>query len=187
MFKRNSGPILVPVDFSADSLAALEAALSLASCYGADVIVLHVVHDPSNRPGFYRSATAGASVLQSMEEAAEEMMENFLAENAIREKAQTLGITVIPRLVQGLPVTQILRVAERERASIIVMGSRGLTGLSRWLLGSKSERVVQLSPIPVMVVKAPKEAPESDSEAAGGDPGDAASGPGSQGQTDKED
>ncbi len=174
MFKQNSGPILVPVDFSADSLAALEAALSLASCYGADVIVLHVIHDPSHRPGFYRMAQAGASVLQSMEEAAEEMMENFLAENAIREKAQALGVTVIPRLVQGLPVTQILRMAEREGASVIVMGSRGLTGLSRWLLGSKSERVVQLSPIPVMVVKAPKD----NSEENRADPGEADPGPG---------
>lgn len=156
MVQKREGPILVPVDFSEDSRAAIKAAIPLAGCLHANLIVLHVVHDPSNRPGFYKSLPAGNTVLRTMEEAAVEMMEMFLAENSVREEVEALGLTLTTQLIPGLPVTQILNAARQEEAAMIVMGSRGLTGVNRLLLGSKAERVVQLSPIPVMVVKAPK-------------------------------
>ena len=57
-------------------------------------------------------------------------------------------------LVRGLPTTRILEVAEKRKALMIVMGSRGRTGLKHLLLGSVAEHVVQLSPIPVTVAKA---------------------------------
>ena len=53
----------------------------------------------------------------------------------------------------GTPVTRILEVAKKKQASMIIIGSHGRTGLSHLLVGSKAERVVQLSPIPVTVVK----------------------------------
>ena len=59
------------------------------------------------------------------------------------------------RLVIGLPITRILEVASEIDAQMIVMGSRGRNGLARRLLGSKAERVVRLSPIPVTIVKDP--------------------------------
>jgi nucleotide-binding universal stress UspA family protein len=156
MVEIENGLLLVPVDFSADSQAALQMALTLAGRLNARVLLLHVVHDPSNRPGFYKSVTAGSTVMITMEEAAREMMDTFLAENGVDAYAAAHNISVNVMLVQGLPVTQILKVAKREGATMIVMGSRGLTGFSRFLLGSKAERVVQLSPIPVLVVKEPK-------------------------------
>ena len=58
------------------------------------------------------------------------------------------------KLVVGLPVTRILEVAEKSDAQLMVVGSQGLTGLPRLLLGSKAERLAQLSPIPVTIVKA---------------------------------
>ena len=57
-------------------------------------------------------------------------------------------------LVKGIPATRILEIAQSRGARMIVMGSRGRTGLPHLLLGSKAERVVQLSPIPVTIVKA---------------------------------
>ena len=56
----------------------------------------------------------------------------------------------------GLPVTRILEVATKTEAQMIVMGSQGRTGLSHLLLGSKAEKVAQLAPIPVTIVKTPK-------------------------------
>ena len=56
--------------------------------------------------------------------------------------------------MRGIPGSRILEAAESADASLIVMGSRGRTGLPHLLLGSKAERVVQLSPIPVTIVKA---------------------------------
>jgi nucleotide-binding universal stress UspA family protein len=50
-------------------------------------------------------------------------------------------------------VTRILEIAKKKKAYMIIIGSHGRTGLSHMLVGSKAERVVQLSPIPVTVVK----------------------------------
>ena len=53
----------------------------------------------------------------------------------------------------GTFVTRILEVARKKNAYMIIIGSHGRTGLSHLLVGSKAERVVQLSTIPVTVVK----------------------------------
>jgi nucleotide-binding universal stress UspA family protein len=58
--------------------------------------------------------------------------------------------------VVGTPVTRIVEIAEKKQAYMIIVGSHGRTGLSHFLVGSKAERVVQLSPIPVTVVKSSK-------------------------------
>ena len=60
------------------------------------------------------------------------------------------------QMVKGIPATRILEQAKSLNASLIVMGSRGHTGLPHLLLGSKAERVVQLAKIPVTIVKANK-------------------------------
>ncbi len=62
-----------------------------------------------------------------------------------------------PMLVVGLPVSRILEVAAKINARIIIMGSQGRTGLPRLLLGAKTEQVVRLAPISVLVVKTRKE------------------------------
>ena len=88
-----------------------------------------------------------------MEEPAEEMMEAFLLK--LRQAYPDLVPIKKAKelLVVGTPVTRILEIAERKQASMIIIGSHGRTGLSHLLVGSKAERVVQLSPIPVTVVK----------------------------------
>jgi nucleotide-binding universal stress UspA family protein len=55
----------------------------------------------------------------------------------------------------GLPVDQILNVANRERVDLIVIGSHGRTGLSRLLMGSVAEGVMRKAHCPVLVVKQP--------------------------------
>jgi nucleotide-binding universal stress UspA family protein len=56
-------------------------------------------------------------------------------------------------LVVGTPVSRIIEIAGKKRVSMIVVGSHGRTGLSNILIGSKAERLVRLSPIPVIVIK----------------------------------
>lgn len=145
--------ILVPIDFSSHSEAALVWAAEAARCFKAGVKVLHVVHDPESAPGYY-AQTKRKKHLNRLEEAAEEMMEEFL--ETVRKKhpdsEELENLEEI--LVIGLPVSRILEVAAKTNAMMIVMGSLGRTGLGHLLLGSKAERVVQLSPIPVTVVKA---------------------------------
>lgn len=148
----NDQPILVPVDFSAHSEAALRWAAVAAERYDATLIVLHVVHDPESAPGYYNVAPDDGN-LRQREEAAQEYLETFLERMRIHPEIRRVG-EMRTRLVTGLPATRILEVAKEERARMIVMGSKGRTGLGHMLLGSKAERVVQLSPIPVTIVKA---------------------------------
>jgi len=57
------------------------------------------------------------------------------------------------RVVVGLPVTRLIEVAVAEKASMLVVGNQGRSALARLVLGSKASRLVQLTPMPVTVVK----------------------------------
>jgi len=59
----------------------------------------------------------------------------------------------VPMLVVGTPAMRIVEVAKKEKVYMIIVGSHGRTGLSKIMIGSKAERVVRLSTIPVIVVK----------------------------------
>ena len=153
-FDRNT--LLVAVDFSSFSEAALFFASELAEKLKAQLVVLHVIHDPAEAPGFYAQKGKKKKFLQSMEEAAEEMMEEFLNKMHQAHPDQVPITEATPLLVVGTPVTRIVEIAEKKKASMIIIGSHGRTGLSHLLVGSKAQRVVQLSPIPVTVVKTSK-------------------------------
>ena len=149
-----TGPILAAVDFSPYSESALLWAAHTAHRFGARLLVLHVVHDPEAAPGTYLRPEE--RVTRRMEEVAEDLLAGFLAK--VRERHPEIGQPQ-SMLAVGLPATRILEVAEHEGAQLIVVGSQGRTGLAHILLGSKAERVVQLSPIPVTVVKTAAEDP----------------------------
>ena len=147
-----SGPVLVAVDFSKDSETALVWASRYANLTGVALIVLHVVHDPGEAPGYYRRSEGDA--LRPMEDVAREMMDEFI-ERARKDHPGVAAVaTMDTKLVRGIPASRILEAAKSANVGLIVMGSRGRTGLPHLLLGSKAERVVQLSTIPVTIVKA---------------------------------
>jgi len=148
--------LLVAVDFTAYSKEALLFASNLAAKLEARLLVLHVVHDPAEAPGFYVKKGEKKKFLQSMEEAAEEMMDEFLTKMRQTYPHQRPIQEASPLLVVGTPVRRIVEIAEKEKARMIIVGSHGRTGLSHLLVGSKAERVVQLSPVPVTVVKTSK-------------------------------
>jgi nucleotide-binding universal stress UspA family protein len=157
--KGKNRPILVPVDFSPHSETALVCAAELAEKLDSDLVILHVVHDLNEAPGYY-SVKGSGKQLRRMEDVATEMLDDFFhrmqkehPELAALEHATTM-------LVVGLPVNRIMESAKKVHARMIVMGSQGRTGLARAMLGSKAEQVVRLAPIPVMIVKDEKK-PES--------------------------
>jgi len=150
--ERPAQRILAAVDFSEDSKAALVWACKFAECKESEIIVLHVVHDPVSSPGFYRRSREDA--MQPMQTVAEEMMEDFLAAIETEHPELRELARVDSRLIGGLPPTRIVETAELLHVDLIVVGSRGITGLPHKLLGSTAERVVELSPGPIVVVKA---------------------------------
>lgn len=145
-------PVLVPVDFSPHSEAAFLCAIDLAKCLGQPLLVLHVVHDPGSMPGYYSKALKKKQ-LHRIEDAAAEMLKEFLHEVGKRHHELKKLAGVESMLVKGLPSHRILEVAEQSSASMIVLGSRGLTGMQHLLIGSVAERIVHLAKVPVTVVK----------------------------------
>ncbi len=150
--KSKKRPILVPVDFSLHSEAALLKACEFAECFDRPVVVLHVVHDPGDMPSYY-SRIAKKKQLVRVEDIADEMFVEFIAtikkkypDNKILKKANTL-------LVKGIPVTRILQVVEKVDAAMVVMGSLGRTGLKHVFLGSKAEQIVRQCPVTTTIVK----------------------------------
>lgn len=144
-------PILVATDFSPDSDAALLWAARYAEHFEAPLIVLHVVHDPADASGFYVSGDAEA--LEPMSEVAEKMIAAFMSR--MRDANPDLAPLHSARseLVAGLPPGRIVEVAEGEDACMIVIGSRGRTGLTDILMGSVAKSVAQRAPMPVVIVK----------------------------------
>lgn len=148
-------PILVPVDFSSHSEAALLCALDLAICLRRPLLVLHVVHDPGHMPGYYGRALKKKQ-LGRIEDGAADMLAEFLLGVRGRHPELAEAPDMESLLVKGLPNTRILEIASQREASMIVMGSKGLTGLKHLMLGSVAERVVHRARIPVTVVKSPR-------------------------------
>lgn len=152
----SGSPILVAVDFSEDSVHALIWAARQAELEGAPLIILHVVHDPAASPGFYRKPDE--VWLRPLADVAKEMMDDFLA--SVRTENPDLPplLSADVRFVSGLPGGRICEVASDAGARLVVVGSRGRTGLESILLGSVAQRVAQICAPPVVIVKSPEHA-----------------------------
>jgi nucleotide-binding universal stress UspA family protein len=149
--KIQQGPILAAADFSANSETAVIWAIDLAIALSAPIVLIHIVHDRAEGPGYYRHDKKDA--MRPMEDIAGKMMLDFverLGEKGLQYKSFK---NIETRIVTGLPVTRILETAANIDARMIVMGSQGLTGLAHLLIGSKAEQVVRLAKIPVTIVK----------------------------------
>ena len=147
--------ILAAVDFSPVADEVMACAAELAVGLNKRLIILHVVHDPGDAPGYYHVKGRG-KVLMRIEEVAREMFGKFVARARKRFPHNRRVLRSKSLLLTGLPATRILETVGRLQPWMVVMGSEGRTGMSRLMLGSKAERVVRLCPVPVVVVKRPR-------------------------------
>ena len=140
--------ILVPTDFSADAEAAFRYALDLAKPFGATVELLHVVEDPLAAgmwsAEFYTAEIAGLNV--NLVKDAEARLRGIAGD----AKAP---LRVMSEVRIGPAFATILDTAREDRADLIVMGTKGRTGLAHLLMGSVAERVIRLAPCPVLTVR----------------------------------
>lgn len=141
--------ILVPVDFSDHSARALEAAMALARTFGAELHLLHCYQINVGAISPY-----GIVLPESFERDVREAALTRLAE--WRDKVSAEGIPVEEHITPQFPSEAIVQKAEELPADLIVMGTRGLTGLKHVLLGSVAERTLRLAPCPVLTVKEPE-------------------------------
>ena len=140
--------ILFPTDFSDHSKTAEKSACDLADQFGAELHVLHVLHDPL----LTMPMTAAALLVppQSLEN------EITFAEDEIQKippMAMASGKRVVRVVRTGTTFDTIVRYAHENAIDLIVIGTHGRTGLSHVLLGSIAERVVQHAPCSVLTVR----------------------------------
>jgi nucleotide-binding universal stress UspA family protein len=143
--------ILVCCDGSAKSLQAAETAAEIARKFGSEVVLLSV-YDPSRVP----SATMGipGGPLETVEDVGLYAAETHSAvEHDTGGVFQMAGVPYRTRRELGHPVDRIISSAEDEHADLIVMGSRGIGGFERLLLGSVSEGVLRHAHCPVLSVR----------------------------------
>jgi nucleotide-binding universal stress UspA family protein len=141
--------ILVPTDFSTCAEEAWKTARRLADLISAELVLVHVF---AESPLWSESAFNMAHVREVFAEA-RAWAADKLEEWARDARAQGLKVDVALR--DGVPHREILKLAADEKARMIVMGTHGLGGIGRALLGSVSDRIVRLAPCPVLTVREP--------------------------------
>jgi universal stress protein A len=158
-FKR----ILVPTDFSEPAERALAVALMLASQFDSKLTILHANWLPALAYAGYAEGVYWPT--DDMEKAARKALDDTLARARERYPAAE-GL-----LETAEPSRAILDTARDLGADLIVMGTHGRHGVSRVLLGSVTEKVVRLSPIPVMTIRGKGEPEHNEESTAMRDPG----------------
>lgn len=136
--------ILVPLDFSGQSRQAFRCAVPLAEKFGASILLVHVIPPPVYAATDLALAPPNAAAQRA----------------AARRRLTTTATAGIPPGVkvravirEGHPAREILAVARRHKVGLVVISTKGRTGIRRLLLGSTAEYVVRHALCPVLAVR----------------------------------
>jgi nucleotide-binding universal stress UspA family protein len=141
--------IVAPTDFSECAEEAWSLAQPVAQMLGSEVMLVHVFVEPP----VYGDAEAGTAAWQVLIEA-----ERWVADELERraDQARKRGIAVRTEICTGSPAAEIVELASREHADVVIMGTHGRDGLTRVLLGSVADRVIRTASCPVLTVRKPE-------------------------------
>jgi nucleotide-binding universal stress UspA family protein len=137
--------VLCPIDFSTDSLTALDYAADFAKQSEGQLILMHVVDNPLT--DFY--GPRGANFYAEVEHAIEKSKQ--MLADAAHTHAADVPYEVVVR--HGNPYEEIIDLAIARPADMIVMSTHGRTGPQRLVIGSVTEKVVRTAPCPVFTVR----------------------------------
>ena len=143
--------ILVPVDFSDSSARALRHAVKRAAESDGSLIIVHVVPADYGWSGIGRDESRGLD--RSLQREAADRLRVFADEN-VGDLAADLEVRL------GQPAEEIVAAARESKCDSIMLSTRGLTGLDRYLIGSVADRVARLAPCPVVLVRPGKHLPD---------------------------
>ena len=169
--------IIVPIDLSSRSQQTLRYAFAEAEAHHAKLTLLHALHGQPETEAHY--IKGDPEELSGMQDVVIGVPTGFDPETGARlptppapqpeihrrdhlEETQRLLCDLIPasfqevwdvEIVAGDPTDAIVRIAQEEKADLIVMGSHGHTGLRHLLLGSVAEKVLRHAPCPVLIVR----------------------------------
>ncbi|MDB4976899.1 MAG: uspA12 [Myxococcaceae bacterium] len=153
--------VLCPVDLTPQAASAVTEAASLAESLGAELLLLHVMDTPTFGLGEPILSAGLAEPMLAAEATAftqPALIEEYQVEMNKRltdlgNQFRSTGLPVSTLLVRGATPEAIVSAADDAQADLIVMSTHGRTGLSHFLLGSVTERVVRTAKVPVMTLR----------------------------------
>ena len=143
--------ILLALDGSPLAEQALPHAIAQAERFEAELVLLRVLEPLRLSSGLSPVA------VERTEERTRRLVQEYLESIAARVEGQ--GVPVRAVTVEGRSHLEIIRFAESNQIDLIVISSRGASGLSRWLMGSVADRVVRGARMPVLLVPPRKQEP----------------------------
>ena len=143
IFKR----IMIATDGSETSERAAMLGIEIARISGGQVTAIYVVdiHRLSHLPGYTTLPGLSKRLLELMQKEGKE------ATDQVREMADEAGVACEAMIAEGDPSTEILRRSKESDANLLILGTKGTSGLDRVLLGSVAEKVTRNSRIPVLL------------------------------------
>jgi nucleotide-binding universal stress UspA family protein len=144
--------ILVPTDFSANSMKALRFAISTALSNNAKIVVMHQTSVLELAPD---SVFTGLYIPAPMDQVSflKKELEKFTKQALRSFKGKTDGGFISSEIVPGLGTVEIiLEAVKRHKADVIMLGTTGASGLKRLFIGSVAAKVVELAKVPVVVI-----------------------------------
>jgi nucleotide-binding universal stress UspA family protein len=140
--------IVCPIDFSDTSRHALQHAVAIAKWFGSQITAVHVIHPEFllEPPILFAQFAGEAQSDLAARQSREEQLRAWL------DPANRTGVKTGMVFDEGNPARQILRQSHSLRADLIVMGTHGLGGFERFVLGSVTEKVLRKAACPVMTV-----------------------------------
>jgi nucleotide-binding universal stress UspA family protein len=142
--KKMYSQILLPMDGSSLAEQALPHAVALAGSFQVELILLKVLVPLAN------NLCLPIGALKKAEAATRELAHEYLDQIATRVQA-TFPITTVT--LEGQPYGKIIHFAENEQVDLIVMCTRGHSGISRWLMGSVSDCIVRGARTPLLLIR----------------------------------
>ena len=142
--------ILVPTDFSKCASDALHFAKEIADKSKAQLHLLHVIENPVRGTidpvGFFVPMPENTDYIKALMDNAKENMDYF---------CESIGHNCNIQIEIGTPYFKIMDTIEKNNIDLIVMGTKGVTGLKEFFIGSNSERIVRSAECPVITVHSP--------------------------------
>jgi universal stress protein A len=139
--------ILYATDFSSASRRAFDTALMMAKSLNARLTIMSVLAPLVTVPDQYIDAVT----IDRLDRQAREWSAQQL--NKLSARAKKAGVKVAIMLLDGDPADQIVRVSRASHSNLVIVGTHGRRGLSKFFLGSVAERVVSTAACPVITVR----------------------------------
>ena len=138
--------ILVPTDFSPCAQAAVQAAIALGKDTPVEIQVLHIMAVPADWLTMDTQSAMYKDVDKKVKRVTAQLEE-------LCQKIEKQGLSTRQYLAYNTGYQGILRHIQEHQTDMVIMGSRGASGLKEFVLGSNTQKIVRLSPVPVLVIK----------------------------------